>query len=95
MKFEILYPNYCATVVKLEQFQELAGCDNIKHARIFSNSVIVSKDTKFGDIGLFFPVESELSHEFIKFNNLYRDSSLNTNPEKKGFWIVRLFRAAG
>nr|MDA3854971.1 hypothetical protein [Candidatus Woesearchaeota archaeon] len=65
--------NYCGTVVKIEQLIPLDNCDNVLHASIFGNLVIVSKNTEVGEIGIFFPVETQLSKEFLSENNLYRD----------------------
>lgn len=65
-------PNYSATVVALNTFAPLAGADRIQATIIFGNQVIVGKDAKPGDVGLFFPVECQLSHEFVAANNLYR-----------------------
>lgn len=79
--------NYAATVVELKQFAPLAGCDNVQAALIYGNQVIVGKDAKPGDIGLFFPVETALSHEFLAANNLYvKPEYGNVDPAKKGFF---------
>lgn len=78
--------NYCATVVELAEFRTIANCDNVKHAVIFGNLVVVSKDTEADTKGLFFPVETQLSSIFLKTNNLYRDKTLNLNPEKAGYF---------
>jgi hypothetical protein len=80
--------NYAAVVCKLNHFVELPNCDNIKAALVVGgNSVIVSKDSKAGEIGLYFPVECEISHEFVSQNNLYRKSEWgNLDPTKKGFF---------
>jgi hypothetical protein len=79
--------NYAATVTALQNFAELAGCDNLKAALIFGNSVIVSKATKAGDVGLFFPVETQLTRDFLANNNLYRKPEWgNMDPAKKGFF---------
>ena len=79
-------PNYCAVVVELKSFTELANCDNVKAALIYGNSVIVSKGAKAGDIGLFFPVETQLSKEFLHHNNLNRKAELNGDQTKKGYF---------
>lgn len=79
-------PNYAATVVQLKDFVQLANCDNVQAALIFGNSVIVGRDAKPGDIGLFFPVETQLSEPFLKNNNLYRKAEKNADPEKKGYF---------
>lgn len=87
MKLEVTNKNYCATVVQLSKFVSLVGCDNIKAALIFGNSVIVGKDTQEGDVGLFFPVETQLSQEFLGANNLFRKPEWgNVDPTKKGFF---------
>jgi len=88
MKFEEpKNPNYCATVVTLKTFVDLPNCDRIKASIIFSNSVIVPKDAKIGDIGLFFPVECQLSAPFLAANNLYRKPEWgNVDPTKSGFF---------
>lgn len=86
MKFEVKDKNYCASVVVINKLVELPGANTIQHAIIFGNSIIVSKEAKEGDIGLFFPVETQLSQEFLYNNNLYSDASLNEDPTKKGFF---------
>lgn len=78
--------NYCGTIVEIKTLVPLAKCDNVVAAMIFGNSVIVGKDTKPGDIGIFFPAETELSAGFLCQNSLYRDATLNANPEKKGYF---------
>lgn len=87
-------PNYAATCVTLRDFVELAGCDRIKGAIIFGSQVIVSKDAKAGDRGLFFPVETALSAEFLAANSLFNAKAstvikaglLNADPAKSGFF---------
>ena len=79
--------NYCAVVVALKNFVDLPNCDNVKAALIFGNSVIVGKDQQPGDVGLFFPVETALSTEFLAANNLYRKPEWgNVDGDKKGFF---------
>lgn len=79
--------NYCATVVTLTQFKELAGCDNVQAAVLFGCQVIVGRDAKAGDRGLFFPVETQLSKEFAGANNLFRKAEHgNVDPSAKGYF---------
>lgn len=80
-------PNYVATIVALRTFVDLPNCDNVKSAIIFGSSVIVAKDVKAGDVGLFFPPETQLSTEFIANNNLFRKHEYgNLDPSKAGFF---------
>jgi len=78
--------NYCASIVKIENIIPLEKRDNIVGTMIYGNHVIVSKETKVGDIGIYFPVESALSDQFLKENNLYRESSLNADANAKGYF---------
>jgi hypothetical protein len=78
--------NYSAIVVELNRFVDLENCDNVKAAIIMGNQVIVSKDTQEGEIGVYFPVESQLSHEFVSNNNLYRHSDNNVDINKRGYF---------
>jgi hypothetical protein len=77
--------NYAAIVVEIKTIVQLENCDNVQAAIIFGNQVIVSKDVKIGDVGLYFPLECALSKEYLSNNNLYRkDLKLNINLDDKG-----------
>jgi len=78
--------NYCASVVEVKNTIPIDNCDNVVHTNIFGNLVIVSKDTKVGDVGLYFPPETQISNTFLSKNNLFRHSENNDNKEKKGFF---------
>ena len=78
--------NYAATVVEINTLIDLENCDKVQHANIFGNLVIVSKDIKPGDIGLFFPIETQLSEEYLSANSLYRDATLNQDQTQKGYF---------
>jgi hypothetical protein len=79
--------NYAACVVALSRFVDLENCANVKTALVFGNSIIVGKDAKEGDIGLFFPVETALSPTFLGTNNLYRKAEYgNADPDRKGYF---------
>lgn len=78
--------NYCAVVCEIKTLVPLAGCDFVQHAIIMGNNVVVGKDVKIGDIGVFFPVETQLSEPYLKTNNLYRKAELNSDNTKKGYF---------
>ena len=78
--------NYCAEVVEIKTIVPLEGCDNVQAAIIMGNQVIVDKTTNVGSTGLFFPVECQLSRNFLSTNNLYRKAALNVDPEKTGYF---------
>lgn len=88
IKFEILEgsENYTAIVVRVQNKRKLEGLDNLEAISIFGNQILVSKDTIEGEVGLYFPVECELSEKFLYENSLYRHSQNNKNQAEKGFF---------
>lgn len=77
--------NYAAVVVTIGSVYPLAKCDNVVGTSVFGYQAIVSKDTKPGELMLFFPAECQLSHEYCRANNLYRDKDQNTDTTKAGY----------
>jgi hypothetical protein len=75
-----------ALVCKLANIQLIEGADRIMQATLFGETVIVSKDYKEGELGLLFDCETQLSHEYVKGNNLYRNSDLNSDKAKTGYF---------
>jgi len=73
-------------VAKIDKIEEIPGANNICSAYVLGTRVIVSKEKKVGDIGLFCPTENQLSHEFCHHNNLYRHKELNKDEAKGGFF---------
>lgn len=78
--------NYTAQVVKLPVKQAVVGLDNLVKVNIQGNDCLISKDSPEDELYLFFPAECQLSEQFLKKNNLYRDTSLNEDSTKKGYF---------
>ena len=86
MKFETpKNSNYAAVVTTIKNLIPLEGCDNVVGTTLFGYQAIVGRDTKIGDIGLFFPAESQLSEEYCKQNNLFRHKEFNADQTKAGY----------
>ena len=81
--------NYAVVVVEIKTLVPLEKLDNVQATPIMGQQVIIGKDVNVGDIGLYFPVESQLSKEFLSNNNLYRDKTLNIDTEKGGYFDVK------
>lgn len=77
--------NYNAFVGEITAVKEIPNSDFIHSAQVLGEWVIVKKDYKVGDVGILFPVGSQVSLSFAKGNNLHRDGELNSNPETTGF----------
>lgn len=86
MTFKCKNSNYGAVVVKIKTLLPLVSCDNVVGAQILGNQVIVGKDIKIGDIGIYFPLECQLSKEYLSVNNLYKHAELNADTTRKGYF---------
>lgn len=78
--------NYTCQVIKLPTKVPVKGLDNLVEVNYQGNSVLVGKDSPEDELYLFFPAESQISHDFLSKNNLYRHENLNADPTKKGFF---------
>lgn len=78
--------NYAATIVQVDRLVELANCDNVQAFPVLGYNAIVSKETQVGDTLVVFTAETQLSEEFLRANNLYRDATLNEDSTQKGYF---------
>ena len=78
-------PNYVATMVLIPKIEKHPHADNLSITSIFENTVIVNSNTKVGDKYVYFPAESALNKDFLKFNNLFENSELNSDTSKHGY----------
>lgn len=62
--------SYYAIVCKVTAVFPIEGADRIQRALVLGTSVVVSKATQVGDLGVFFPCDGQLSPEFAKANDL-------------------------
>jgi len=86
LKIDEKSKNYTCQVIKLPIKIAVPKLDNLVEVNFQGNSCLVGKESNEDNIYLFFPAESELSHEFVSNNNLYRHSELNADKTKKGFF---------
>lgn len=77
--------NYAATVVRLRSITPLEGCDFVVGTPIHGFQAIVGNDHKAGDLGIVFPVETQLAEEYVRENNLFRHEEYNRDPMHKGY----------
>lgn len=79
--------NYLARIIKLEDsnFSPHPNADKLKLVHLHGNTISIGIDTTSGYY-VYFPVECVIAPEFLKFHNLYREPTLNANPEEKGFF---------
>jgi hypothetical protein len=78
--------NYLAKIVKIDVIRPHSNADRLDVVIIDGNSVITQKGIQQGDIYLYFPPESAISEEFLSLTNSFRDTTLNVDKEKAGFF---------
>lgn len=78
--------NYAAVIAKVDNIVTLDNCDNVQGAIVLGNHIIVQKDVQIGDLGVYFPLECALSHEYMHNNNLYNKYELNKDTTKKAYF---------
>ena len=87
MTYSTTNPNYCAIISRPTALIPLPNCTNVQHAVVCGSKVIVGMDTALSQLGVFFPTETALSHEFLSANSLYvKPEYGNIDPSKKGYF---------
>lgn len=88
---------HCGYVVQINELNPHSNADRLQIATIFGASVIVGLDTKIGDLGVYFPIDLQLSEEYCAQNNLIRKKDENGNnvgsyldPNKRNIRAMKL-----
>lgn len=79
--------NYLAKVIMIDAFTQHPNpkCTKLKLAKVDAYSIIVGLDEKPG-LKIYFPVLSRINPNLLAYANLYQDSELNNDVNKKGFF---------
>jgi hypothetical protein len=75
-----------AFIAKIDRTEQIDGANTIQVGYVKGDRVIIGKGISEGEVGVYFPSELQLSEEYARQNNLYRDSDLNRDQDKKGFF---------
>ena len=73
-------------VARVSNVTPILGADYIHEGSVLGERVVISKTVVTGDVGLFFPVDLQLSNMYCYENNLYHDKALNKDVTKSGFF---------
>ena len=79
--------NYLAKVVKINNFGKHPNPEvtRLKCAYVDGFNIIVGIDEQPG-LFVYFPTNSQINPELLRYANLYRHAELNDNPEKSGLF---------
>lgn len=78
-KSENINVNYAARIARVDEIHPIPDAHSIVKAVLGTDTVVVSNDTKVGDIVVFFPVGACISSKYLRMQNLYSDADLNSN----------------
>lgn len=88
---------YKGYIVKVETLRRHTNADRLKIATFFGNDTIVDLSVQEDDIGIYFPVDGQLSAEFCEVNNLVRKKDADgkqvggfLDPEKRNVKAINL-----
>ena len=88
---------YKAYITTLKNVRPHSNADRLQLADCFGNTVCVGLEYKEGDIGVYFPVDGQLSEEFCKVHDLVRRKDENGNaaggyldPKKRNITAIKL-----
>lgn len=88
---------YVGYVTVLKNVRKHSNADRLQVGECFGNQVIVSLDYKEGQMGVYFPVDGQLSERFCQVNDLVRRKDENGNacggyldPDKRNIKALRL-----
>lgn len=71
---------YCGYVVEVKELRKHSNADRLQIATFFGNDTIVGLDTKIGQLGIYFPVDGQLSERYCAVNDLVRRKDENGKP---------------
>lgn len=72
--------SYCGYITRLKNVRKHSNADRLLLADCFGNTVIVGLEYQEGQLGVYFPVDGQLSVEFCAANDLVRRKDENGNP---------------
>ena len=86
---------YNAHITRIKNIRKHTNADRLLVGDCFGNSVIVSLETQEGDLGVYFPVDGQLSQEFAEANDLLRrkdelGNEVGGYPIKRNINAIRL-----
>ncbi len=81
--------NYAAIVTEITNVRKHSNADRLNVSTMHGNNVILGLDVKIGDKGVFFPLESQISQEFLHENNLYDEKTLNKDQNQRSYFNAK------
>ena len=84
---ENMSPEYCCTVVRLGEIQEIPGAKTVAKTLVNGRTIVIGKNQKEGDVMIYVSNESELNRDFLSVNNMFQNVELNANAIEVQTWL--------
>lgn len=81
--------NYGAKLCRVDSVHEIIGKDRIQRIVVGGFNIVADKSFKVNDIVVFFPMECCICNKLLNGLSLYRDKTMNSDPNKKGFFETK------
>lgn len=78
--------SYQAVVCELRNTRKHPNADRIKLATVLGNQVVIGLEHRDGEVGIFFPVDGQLSEQFCTAHDLVRRKDPVTGENVGGFF---------
>ena len=87
-KSENMTQEYCATVVRLGEIQEIEGANTVAKTLVNGRTIVIGKEHKEGDVMIYCSNESQLNFDFLSVNNLFQHVDRNCNAEEVNKYLA-------
>ena len=84
---ENMSPEYCCTVVRLGEIQEIPGAKTVAKTLVNGRTIVIGKNQKEGDVMVYVSNESELNRDFLSVNNMFQNVEFNANAIEVQTWL--------
>jgi RNA ligase (TIGR02306 family) len=71
---------YEAIICKIQNVRNHPNADKLNLATVSGFQIVIGKEHKEGELGIFFPCDGQLTHEHCMANNLYRKNPETNEP---------------
>ena len=71
---------YCGYITRIKNVRKHPNADRLQLGDCFGNTVVVSLEYQDNQLGVYFPVDGQLSEQFCQVNDLVRRKDENGNP---------------
>jgi hypothetical protein len=78
-------PNYAAVVISVPALVELEGLDFLIGVPVLGHQALTQRGVRKDEVRVAFTAETQLSEDYCAINSLYRDQTLNKDPEEQGY----------